>query len=68
MREVILLPEVAQMLGVTLETARRWAVSKKIPTFQYNGSGHWRAFRDDIDKFLSAQQNNGSAGQVESGS
>lgn len=64
MREVIQLPEVAKMLGVNPETARRWAVSGKIPVFRYNGAGRWRAFRDEIDKFLSAQQNASSTGQV----
>ncbi len=64
MREVITLPEVAKMLGINPETARRWAVSGKIPVFRYNGAGRWRAFRDEIDKFLLAQQNASSTGQV----
>jgi excisionase family DNA binding protein len=64
MREVITLPEVAKMLGINPETARRWAVGGKIPVFRYNGKGRWRAFRDEIDKFLSAQQNGSSTGQV----
>ena len=64
MREVITLPEVAKMLGINSETARRWAVSKKIPAFRYNGEGRWRAFRDEVDKFLEAQQNASTTGQV----
>ena len=67
MREVITLPEVAKMLGINAETARRWAVSGKIPTFRYNNAGRWRAFRDEVDKFLDAQQNGRSTGQVEGG-
>lgn len=64
MREVILMTEVSKMLGITPETARRWAVSGRIPVFRYGGKGHWRAFRDEIDKFLLAQQNSNSTGQV----
>lgn len=67
MREVITLPEVAKMLGINLETARRMAVNKSIPVFRYHGKGHWRAFREEVDKFLLAQQNAHSAGQVDGG-
>ena len=64
MREVISLPEVARMLGVKKETARRWAVSKRIPVFRYDGVGQWRAFRDEIDKYIASQQTSTSTGQV----
>lgn len=64
MREVITLPVVAKMLGVTRETARRLAVSGKIPVFRYDNTGHWRAFRGEIDKFIDDQQNSSQTGQV----
>ncbi len=68
MREIILLGQVAQMLGINHETCRRWAVEGRIPTFRYNGRGQWRAFKDDIDKFLEARQAKATTGQVESAS
>lgn len=68
MKEVIELVEVARMLGIDHETARRWAVDGRIPVFRYNDRGRWRAFREDIDKFLEAHQSKAATGQVESAS
>lgn len=56
MGEVIELGEVAKMLGVEHETARRWAMDGRLPVFRYNDRGRWRAFRHDIEKFLEAHQ------------
>ena len=63
MSEVIQLAEVAKMLGIDHETARRWAVEGKLPVFRYNNTGRWRAFRADIDKYLQSHQPNGTTGQ-----
>ncbi len=63
MREVIQLNEVAKMLGIDHETARRWAVDGRIPAFRYNNTGRWRAFREDIDKYLESHQPSKSTGQ-----
>ena len=68
MREIIQLGDVAKMLGIDHETCRRWAVEGRIPVFRYNDKGRWRAFRDDIDKFLEAHQAKAATGQVESAS
>jgi excisionase family DNA binding protein len=65
-REVITLPEVAKTLGVARETVRRWAVSGVLPVFRYGDTGHWRAFRDDIDKFIQTRQTSAQTGQVDS--
>jgi len=65
-REVIALPEVAKILGVARETVRRWAVSGVLPVFRYGDTGHWRAFRDDIDKFILTRQTVPQTGQVDS--
>lgn len=63
MGEVIQLAQVAKMLGIDHETARRWAVEGKIPVFRYNNTGRWRAFREDIDKYLSDHQPSKTTGQ-----
>jgi excisionase family DNA binding protein len=64
MKEIIQLREVASLLNVNQETARRWAVSGRIPAFRFNGKGRWRAFREDIDKYLAAHQSTAATGQV----
>ena len=65
-REVIALPEVAKILGVARATVRRWAAAGTIPVFRYGDTGHWRAFRDEIDKFIKDQQTSPQTGQVDS--
>jgi excisionase family DNA binding protein len=65
-KTIISLGDVAKMLGIDHETARRWAVSQKIPAFRYDENGRWRAYREDIDNWVSERQNRSSAGQAES--
>ena len=65
MKEIIEIAQIAKLLGVTPETARRWAAVKRIPAFRYNGKGRYRAFKEDIDKYLAAHQSSASTGQVE---
>ena len=54
--KILSLAEVAKMLGVNRETARRWAVSKLIPAFKIHAKGHWQFRSDDMDRFLSERQ------------
>lgn len=54
--QILSLAEVAKLLGVTRETARRWAVSKYIPAFKIHTRGHWHFRADEIDKFISERQ------------
>lgn len=65
-KTIISLGEVAKMLGIDHETARRWAVGQRIPAFRYDEGGRWRAFREDIDNWVQERQNRSSAGQAES--
>ena len=60
--------EVARMLGIEHETARRWAVEGRIPAFRYNNRGRWRANRSDIDNFIRAHLPSAQTGQVEGAS
>lgn len=62
-KEIIQLAEVAKMLGIDHETARRWAIAGKLPVFRYHNTGRWRAFREDIDKYLSSLQPSNTTGQ-----
>ena len=64
MKEIIQIAEIAKLLNVNQETARRWAVSGRIPAFRFNGKGRWRAFREDIDKYLAQHQSSAATGQV----
>lgn len=54
--KILSLAEVAKMLGVNRETARRWAVSKLIPAFKIHARGHWQFRADDIDRFINERQ------------
>lgn len=65
-KTVIQLSDVAQMLGIDHETARRWAVAGRIPAFQYDDGGRWRAYREDIEEWVRERQNRKTTGQVES--
>lgn len=65
-KTIISLGDVAKMLGIDHETARRWAVSKKIPAFRYDENGRWRAYREDIDEWVRERQTRSAAGQAES--
>lgn len=65
-KTIISLSEVAKALGIDHETARRWAVSKRIPAFRYDEGGRWRAYREDIDEWVRERQNRSAAGQAES--
>jgi excisionase family DNA binding protein len=65
-KKIIQLPEVAEMLGVDHETARRWAVSGRIPAFRYDERGRWKVYREDIDEWIRERQTRPKTGQVDS--
>lgn len=41
--------EAAELLGVSVETLRRWADSDKVPSIRYHDGGHRRFRRSDIE-------------------
>ena len=55
-KDIIGLAQVAKLLGVNRETARRWAVQKIIPSFKIHRRGHWQFLSEDIDKFIAERQ------------
>lgn len=63
-RKVIHMTEIAATLGLAHETARRWAVSGRIPCFRYNNRGRWHAFKEELDAWIVKQQNETAARQV----
>lgn len=65
-KTMIPLAEVAKMLGIDQETARRWAVEGRFPAFQFGERARWRAYREDIDEWIRSHQNRSPTGQVES--
>lgn len=58
-QQILGLAEVAKLLGVNKETARRWAVSKFIPAFKIHKRGHWQFYATEVDKFLRDRQSEG---------
>jgi excisionase family DNA binding protein len=64
-KTMVTLSEVAKMLAVDQETARRWAAEGRFPAFQFGDRARWRAYREDIDEWVRSHQNNRSTGQVE---
>lgn len=63
-RKVLSMPEIAESLGLAHETARRWAVTGRIPCFRYNNKGRWHAFKEELDAWIVQQQNETAARQV----
>lgn len=51
------LHEIAEKIGISYETARRWASAKVIPTFKFHEGGHWVAYEKDIDEFVERRKN-----------
>lgn len=58
-QQIVGLTEVAKLLGVNKETARRWAVSKLIPAFKIHRRGHWQFYATEVDSFLKKRQSEG---------
>lgn len=64
-KTMIPLAEVAKMLAIDQETARRWAVEGRFPAFQFGDRARWRAYREDIDEWILSHQNRPATGAVE---
>jgi excisionase family DNA binding protein len=56
MKQMLNLSEVAEMVGVSKETVRRWATSRLIPSFKIHKRGHWQFDAAEVDKFLRARK------------
>ena len=46
------LPAIAQALGVSVDTARKWAADPAVPIYQPEGSGQYFAFRSELMAWL----------------
>jgi excisionase family DNA binding protein len=55
-QQILNLSEVAEMLSVSKETIRRWAVSKLIPAFKLHKRGQWKFKASEVDKFIQERQ------------
>lgn len=60
--KVVRLSEVARSIGISYETARRWAVAGVLPVFKFHESGHWVAYRSAVDEFVAKRKNQPPAG------
>ena len=60
-RSTIGLCAIAERLGITYETARRWAQAGKLPVFKFNGVGRWRAYEVDVDAYVAKHQTDAAA-------
>jgi excisionase family DNA binding protein len=58
-QRILSLSDVADILGVSRETARRWATSKLIPAFKIHSRGRWQFYSTEVDKFLQQRQSDG---------
>lgn len=56
-KPTVTLRAVADRIGICYETARRWARDGRLPVFKLNGRGHWRAYPEDVDKYIEAHKN-----------
>lgn len=61
-RKTVGLEEVAERIGISYETARRWASAGVLPTFKYHDRGRWFVYEDDLDRFMAERQNGPAAG------
>lgn len=46
------LPHIARVLGVSVDTARRWAKGAEVPISQPPGTGQYFAFRSELTAWL----------------
>jgi hypothetical protein len=46
------LPHIAMVLGVSVDTARRWARKPGVPIYQPEGTGKYFAFRGELLAWL----------------
>lgn len=62
-KKVLSMRQVAERLGLCAETARRWAVSGKIPAFRYDDKGRWRVYEDELDDWIRQRKDRAESGQ-----
>jgi excisionase family DNA binding protein len=60
----IKLQDAAEQLGVSYETARRWATTGKLPAVKLNGEGQWRCWTDQLDEFVQAHKDRAATAWV----
>lgn len=46
------LPSIAKVLGVSVDTARKWAREKSVPISQPDGTGQYFAFKSELVAWL----------------
>ena len=50
------LPQIAEVLGVSVDTARKWARDAAVPIYQPEGSGSHFAFRTELLAWLKTKK------------
>lgn len=50
------LPQIAEVLGVSVDTARKWARDPAVPIYQPAGSGTHFAFRSELLAWLTTKK------------
>jgi excisionase family DNA binding protein len=63
-KKILSITEVARFLGINRETARRFAVSGRLPAFKLHPTGKWLFAAEDIDKILARRQIYGHPSRV----
>lgn len=53
------LPQIAEVLGVSVDTARKWARDPAVPIYQPAGSGSHFAFRNELRAWLTCKKTDG---------
>jgi hypothetical protein len=53
------LPTIAKVLGVSVDTARRWAKEPAVPITQPEGSGSYFAYKSELVSWLRQKKTNG---------
>lgn len=53
------LPMIAKVLGVSVDTARKWAREPAVPIYQPEGSGNYFAFKTELVAWLRCKKTNG---------
>lgn len=67
-KKILEMAQIAKKLGISAATCRNWCVIGRIPAFRYYPKGRWRAFEEDIDRYLDEHRSSNSTGQVEGAS
>ena len=54
--DILTAPQIATMLGVAPATVTEWCATGKLRAFRAGPRGRWRIHREDLEKFLSYNQ------------